>query len=95
MADPVSWLVVERGWKVLAADGQDVGRVEEIIGDSGNDIFNGLAISTGLLKGRRYVPSERVAEIVEGAVRLDLDGAAVERLDEHEEPPPSAEIRPE
>jgi hypothetical protein len=94
MADPVSWLVVERGWKVLDAHGRDVGRVEEVIGDSGNDIFNGLAISTGLLKGRRYVPSEQVAEIVEGAVRLDLDKAAVERLGEHEEPPPSAEIRP-
>jgi PRC-barrel domain protein len=95
MADPVSWLVVERGWKVLDATGRDVGRVEEVIGDSGNDIFNGLAISTGLLKGRRYVPSEQVAEIVEGAVRLDLDQAEVERLGEHHEPPPSAEIRPD
>ena len=92
--DPVSWLVVERGWMVVAADGSELGRVEELIGDTGKDIFNGLAVSTGLLKGSRYVPAERVAEITEGCVRLDLDRAEFERLDEHESPPPSAEIRP-
>ena len=46
---PVSWLVIEPGWTVVAADGTEVGRVEELVGDSGIDIFNGLAVSTGWL----------------------------------------------
>ena len=94
MADPVSWLVVEPGWKVVGADGKVIGRVEQIVGDTGEDIFNGLAVSTGLLGKPKYVPAERVAEIVEGEIRLDLPADAVEHLDDHEPHPPSEELRP-
>ncbi|MGI8420800.1 MAG: hypothetical protein ACR2MU_00820 [Gaiellaceae bacterium] len=80
MSDPVAWLLIERGWKVEAADGTEVGHVDELLGDLDSDIFDGLSISTGLLRSTRYVPAERVAEIVEGTVRLDLDVAAVEAL---------------
>jgi len=93
-ADPVSWLVVERGWRVLASGGEDVGKIDETVGDSGRDIFNGLVISTGLLKRSRYVPAERVVEIREGEVRLDLAPDEVDRLDEHREPPPSGQLMP-
>jgi uncharacterized protein YrrD len=91
--DPVSWFVVERGWAVVGRGGEELGSVHEVIGDSGEDIFNGLAVSPGLLRGSRYVPAERVAEIVEGRVVLDLDEREFQHLGEAEEPPPSAEIR--
>jgi uncharacterized protein YrrD len=94
VADPVSWLVVEPGWKVVAADGEEIGQVEEIVGDSNEDIFNGVAVSTGLLGKAKYVPAERVAEIVEGEIRLDLPADAVEHLDDHDPQPPSEELRP-
>ena len=93
-ADPVSWLVVEHGWKVVAADGSGVGSVEEVIGDTGDDIFNGLSVTPGLLKRPKYVPAEYVAEIAEGEVRLGITEDEFERLGEHEEPPASAEILP-
>ena len=93
MADPVSWKVVERGWSVVAADGTELGTVHEVIGDSNVDIFNGLAVSPGVLRGSRYVPSERVAEIVDGQVRLDVDAEAFEQLDEQQPVPPSAQVR--
>jgi hypothetical protein len=92
--EPVAWLVIEPGWTVVAADGREVGKVEEIVGDTGKDIFNGLSVSTGLLARPKYVPAERVSEIVEGEVRLDLPADVVERLDDHEQQPPSAEFRP-
>ena len=94
MADPVSWLVIEPGWRVVAADGSEAGRVHEIVGDTGKDIFNGLAVSSGLLGRSKYVPAERVAEIVEGEVRLDLPADAVGHLEDHEPQPPSSEFRP-
>jgi hypothetical protein len=93
MADPVSWLVVEPGWAVVGRGGAEVGKVEEIIGDSGEDIFNGLSVSSGLLAKPKYVPAERVAEIVEGEVRLDLSAEEIERLEDHEQQPPSAQFR--
>ena len=93
-ADPVSWLVIERGWKVLAADGEEIGKVEEVVGDSGRDIFDGLTLATGLFTRARYVPAEQVAEIVDGAVRLSLSPADVEALEQYDEPPPSERLRP-
>jgi hypothetical protein len=95
MADPVSWLMIETGWRVLAADGSEVGEVDEVAGDSGVDIFDGLAIATSLLGKPRYVPSEQVAEITEGTVRLSLSREQVEQLSEYLEPATSAEIEPD
>ena len=93
MADPVSWFLIEPGWHVVSSDGSDLGKVHEVIGDSGKDIFNGIAVSPGLLRGSRYVPSERVAQIVDGRVELDLRADEFARLDEHGELPPSAQVR--
>jgi hypothetical protein len=84
VADPVSWLVIEPGWKVFAADGSEVGRIEEVLGDTESDIFNGLAVAAGVLGKPKVVPAENVAEIVEGEVRLDLPADAVEQLADHE-----------
>jgi hypothetical protein len=94
VADPVSWLLIEAGWKVLAADGSDVGKVDEVTGDSNADIFDGLAIATGAHGKPRYVPSEQVTEITQGTIRLKLSPEEVERLGEFEEPPESARIEP-
>jgi hypothetical protein len=93
MSDPVSWFVIERGWTVVAADGAEVGKIEELVGDTGQDIFNGLTISTSLLGEPKYVPSERVASIVEGRVELDLSQEAIEQLGAHPPQPPSEQLR--
>jgi hypothetical protein len=93
--DPVSWLLIERGWTVVDADGEEVGKVEEIVGDSTHDIFNGLTIATGLFARGQYVPAEQVDRITEGTVGLRLRKDDVERLPEYSEPPPSERIAPE
>ena len=92
MATPVAWKVIEQGWDVAADDGTALGTVHEVIGDSTADIFNGLAVSPGRLKGSRYVPSERVMEIVEGRVTIDVPSAEFEQLPEYEGVPPSLDI---
>jgi len=93
--DPVSWLVIEPGWEVVGSDGGEIGKVDEIVGDDTEDIFNGLAIVSGLFDKARYVPSEIVGEIVEGRVQLKIPAAAAETLEEFEEPPASIQILPE
>jgi hypothetical protein len=95
VADPVSWFLIEPGWKVLAADGSEVGAVKEVTGDSNADIFDGLAVATSSPGKPRYVPAEQVAEIEEGTVRLKLDADQVGRLDEFVEPPESVRIEPD
>jgi uncharacterized protein YrrD len=93
--DPVSWLLIEPGWKVVSGDGEEIGKVEEIVGDTGEDIFNGLSVATGLLGRPKYVPAERVRSITDGCVELELSPDAVERLEDHEPQPPSEQLRPD
>jgi rRNA processing protein Gar1 len=62
--DPVSWLLVERGWAVVDADGTKVGKVDEVLGDEPTDIFHGLIVNG------REVLAERIAQIREGEIRL-------------------------
>lgn len=68
LPDPVSWKVVERGWRVLDEQGKELGRVDEITGDAEADIFDGVEISHGVLAQTEYVPSERVVYIRQGEV---------------------------
>ena len=93
--DPVSWFVIEPGWKVIDAQGQEVGSVDEVVGDSNDDIFNGLSISTSLLGRPFYVPSEQVGTIVQGRVHLKLTKDQIAHLGEFKEPATTAEILPE
>jgi hypothetical protein len=65
MADPVSWLMIEKGWDVVDADGKQVGTVDEVLGDHETDIWDGLTVDG------EYVAAERVGSIVDGRVTLD------------------------
>ena len=95
MTDPVSWLLIRPGWKVLASDGSEVGEVDEVAGDDTEDIFDGLAIATTAFGKPRYVPAEQVGQITDGIVHLTLSAAEVEQLGEYLEPATSAEVEPE
>ena len=95
MADPVAWIMIERGWVVRDADGDEIGQVHEVTGDENADIFDGLTIKHGVLSKDKYVPSEHVAEIREGEVVLDLSRDAVERLETFTEPAPEEQVLPE
>jgi hypothetical protein len=94
MADPVSWYLIEQGWEVVGSDGEKLGKVEETVGDSSLDIFDGITVSTGLLSKPRYVPAELVGEIVEGRVTLTIDKDRFEALEEYQEPPPTEQVEP-
>jgi hypothetical protein len=64
MADPVSWLVIERGWEVVDGSGKRVGKVDEVLGDQEADIWDGLTVSG------KYVAAEDVGAIVDGRITL-------------------------
>jgi hypothetical protein len=70
MADPVSWLAIEPGWKVVDRDGEQIGTIESVEGDEQLDIFNGLMVTTSRLGKAEYIAAERVGTIVEGTITL-------------------------
>ena len=95
MADPVCWLLIEPGWHVVDASGGRIGKVEAVTGDSNADIFDGLAVATGMLARPKYVPAEQVGTITDGTVQLTLERSAFDALGEYEEPADSIEVESE
>jgi hypothetical protein len=95
MGDPVSWLLIRPGWKVVAADGTEIGEVDEIVGDENSDIFDGLAVATSSFGKPRYVPAELVDGITDGIVRLGAAAGGADSLAEYLEPASSEEIEPD
>lgn len=83
----VSWKAIEVDAALVASDGAEVGKVTRIVGDRDADVFTGLAVSLGLLKGEQMVDSERVTGIWPDRVETDLDPAALDSLPEFEDEP--------
>jgi uncharacterized protein YrrD len=82
VADPISWLVLEPGHDVVTADGEKLGTVKEVLGDTEAGIFAGLRVSTGTLGiDEQYVPAELLESIDTDAVRLTIRAAESEKLD--------------
>jgi uncharacterized protein YrrD len=92
MADPVAWTLIEHGWAVIDAEGNEIGKVVEVTGDHNVDIFDGLAVGGGVLSEEKYVPSEQVGAIVEGAVHITV---RADDLDRYTAPPAEERILPE
>ncbi len=83
LGDPSSYLTLEAGAPVYACDGEEIGKVDQVLADDAEDIFDGLVVSGP--DSPRYVAGEQVEEIFERGVLLKLDAAAAGEL-----PPPRA-----
>jgi hypothetical protein len=97
--DPVAWQMIERGWSVFDADGNQIGKVDQVTGDLKDDIFNGITVGDGgtVLTRARYVASEHVTAIRQGAIVLDLHAEDVAGLEPYVAPvsEPLAALLPE
>ena len=71
MNEPVSWLLIRRGWQVVAADGTAVGRIGAVRGEPSKSIFDGIVVRANS-SPPRYLPAGLVREIVSGQVTLEL-----------------------
>lgn len=72
MADPVAWTMIEEGWSVVDASGEEIGTIAEVEGDENLDIFDGIKVRKGtdILSEPRYIPAEQVGRIEVGTVHL-------------------------
>jgi hypothetical protein len=84
--DPISYLALEEGTKVISADGQPIGEVAHVLADPKEDIFDGIVIDASSLPGGHvFADATLVGEIRTDAVTLKLDAEACRSL-----PQPSA-----
>jgi len=90
--DPVSWLQIEQGWKVVTSDDVTVGTVAQVEGDKHDDIFDGLAVESG--SQMHYVPGEAVGRIVAGTVTLTIGSSELGTLEPFVAPQPETRWTP-
>jgi hypothetical protein len=78
----VHYTAITRGTPVYSADGVEVAKVDEVVDNYREHIFDGLVIETG--DGElRFVDAPEVARTAERAITLAIDAEAAGRL-----PPP-------
>jgi sporulation protein YlmC with PRC-barrel domain len=79
---PIHYAAVKRGTPVYASDGEQVGKVDEVVDNYQEHILDGFVIETkdGKL---RFVDAPEVQRTAERAIRLTIDSAAAAEL-----PPP-------
>ena len=83
LGPPASYLTLEAGAPVLSSDGEQVGKVEEMLADTQVDVFDGLVIGKGPLGlDRRYVDAEHVDRIHERGIVLSITAAEAAALPE-------------
>ncbi|HEU4481274.1 MAG TPA: hypothetical protein VFS18_05265 [Actinomycetota bacterium] len=77
-------MALEDGTTVLSSEGEELGRVSEVVADRGKDIFSGIAFRHGLLGTDHFAPADAVGEITPGSVKLSLSKAEAEKLDAYD-----------
>ena len=88
LGDPTSYLALEPGTPVYASDGRELGRVQHVLADTGDDIFEGIVLDTSHLPGgHRFVDEEQVERIHERGVVLTISGEEADALPEPSENP--------
>jgi hypothetical protein len=78
----VHYTALERGTPVVSSDGEEVGKVVEVLDNLPEHIFDGLVIQTAG-GDRRFVDAPEVARTAERAVTLNITAAECANL-----PPP-------
>jgi hypothetical protein len=80
----VSWMAIRQNTSVLDRDGNEIGRVEAVLGDDEDGIFHGLALNLKGWGGHVELPAERVQRITTERVYTDLgpdEGKSLEDLE--------------
>src|SRR3954452_20214402 len=76
----IGYQALARGVPVISADGVEVGRVDRVLDNAREHIFDGLVVRTA--DARRFVDAPEVARITTHRVLLTIPAAAVAALPE-------------
>lgn len=77
-------MTLARGTRVVASDGEEIGKVGTVVADEEKDIFSGLSVTAGLFDKERFVPADLVSEMTEDEVRVSLSSSEAEALEPYE-----------
>jgi hypothetical protein len=79
--DPISYMGLTAGTDVVCREGDVVGKVEHVLADEEEDVFDGIVIDSHRGPGgSHFVDADQVDRIYEHAVVLTISESEVEQL---------------
>ena len=82
--DPVAWSYVEPNTIVVGADGEELGRVEQMLGTEGEGIFHGIAVRPKRGGDARVVPADAVTSLTSAKVGVAWNAEQLASGEEYE-----------
>jgi hypothetical protein len=82
--DPVAWSYVEPDTPVVGSDGEQLGRVEQMLGTEDENIFHGIAVKPSRGGGTRVVPADAVTRLTSARVEVALTADELAASEEHQ-----------
>ena len=88
MAEPVdeqevAWLATPEKAPVMGEAGEEIGRVDELLGDKGEDIFHGIVLKLAAGGRKVEVRADRIPKITTRRVYTDLATDELEQLPDY------------
>ena len=76
----VAWLAMPEKAPVMGESGEEIGRMEEVLGDKEDDIFHGIVLKLARGGHKVEVRADRIPKITTRRVYTDLAADELERL---------------
>ena len=76
----VAWLATPEKAPVMGESGEEIGRMEQLLGDKEDDIFHGIVMKLARGGNRVEVPADRIPKITTRRVYTDLAADELEHL---------------
>ena len=76
----VAWLAMPEKAPVMGESGEEIGRMEEVLGDREDDIFHGIVLKLARSGQKVEVRADRIPKITTRRVYTDLAADELEHL---------------
>jgi uncharacterized protein YrrD len=84
--NPISYMALPKGARIVASDGEELGRVTEVIADNERDIFSGVTFKHGILGHELFLPAQLIDRMTEDEVTLGVTSkVADEKVEPYED----------
>jgi hypothetical protein len=81
--EEVAWLATPEKAPVMGEAGEEIGRVDELLGDKGEDIFHGIVLKLAAGGRKVEVRADRIPKITTRRVYTDLAADDLEQLPDY------------
>lgn len=80
----IAWLALQEGTSIIGSDGEQVGKVGEVIADREKDIFSGVTFKPGLMDAAVFIPADKIGDLTESEVTLTIPAAEAAALEPYD-----------